>query len=176
MLKTFTALAIALSASALALAATDGTLGNSSSGTAEITLNVSDAPAAQIKVSGLDDIRITHTREQGPGGNSAFDWFCVYMDSAGTYKVEIKADSLADGLTIFPYRFIFRDFTNQNPLIGDVTSDQSVSVSGGGFLQSGVPGCTTGLTARLSILTDDSQLQTPIAAVSTTITITVSPE
>ena len=103
MTRFLSALAALLTLPCAAIAATDGDLSeNSSEATMNINLVVNEAKTIQI--SGFEDIEINwHVTETA--------WLditrkiCVYMEQGGTYDLQIVAEPLTDGSTIYPYYY-----------------------------------------------------------------------
>ena len=178
MLKTFTALAIALSASGLALAATDGTLGDSSSGTAEITINVTETSGAQIQVTGLEDINLTAERNVPYQGSSVFRVTCVYMDQPGEYSIALEATPLTitSGLVIGEYQVAYVELSSQKTVAETVT-DETVTLRLAGIPASNDATCQTGnVSPAVGIDLEPSSPSTQSGIATATITLTVSPE
>jgi len=77
--------AIALGAASFAAAATDGSLGATSTGTAEIDLTIAD----RVQVTGLDDINLGTFG--GSGDMTGATAFCVYRNGTGLYDVTVSS-------------------------------------------------------------------------------------
>lgn len=103
----------------LALAATDGTLGDSSSGSADITFNVTEVPGPKIRVQGLQDVVID--AEIGDILNK-LTFFCVFMDQPGTFAMEVTANPLTSGQDIYPYTASFSNVPG-HVILGSITVD-----------------------------------------------------
>mgnify|MGYP003634057725 CR=1 FL=1 len=93
-LKT-TALITGMIASGTLMAATDGTLGATSTGTLDISVDVEDL----VRISGLSDILLTFDAT-GTGDVVGSSTACVYRNGAGTYSVNATGDGAASAFTI----------------------------------------------------------------------------
>lgn len=176
MLKLLTALAMALGAPTLALAATDGTLGDSSSGIADITLNVIDEPTSEIQITGLQDMAISHAVGDAAPAEQAID-LCVYMDFPGTYSLQIQASPLqSDRAGILPYSIAYRDTVSDTTFSGTATNSALTTIVFGSDLSpSNVLGCANvnaPATLTLGVPTPPSE----DAIATSTIKIVVSPD
>jgi len=92
------------------IAATQGTLGATSTGDLTITLDIANL----VRVSNLNDINLG-TFAGGGGGLAGTDTFCVYRNGAGNYNINMTGDgtanafTLANGANTVPYTV---DFVN----------------------------------------------------------------
>lgn len=176
MLKLLTALAMAIGAPTLALAATDGSLGDSSSGTANITFNVTDAAAPQIQVSGLEDMSLEG--ELGDFLSAAASRFCIYMDQiGGQYSMAVSANPLTSGQDNYPYTAIITDVISSTSTPGVQIGTESATVNATGLTPFyAADECTSdNRAAALVLIMADARPAKAVVA-STTITITVSPD
>ena len=105
------ALASLVAASGTALAATDGTLGATSTGTTDITMQVDDA----VMITGLEDMPLgAYTGTAALTGATAF---CVYRNGTGNYDVTLtSANSTTTAFQavnvdgdVVPYTVIYND-------------------------------------------------------------------
>ena len=90
-----TALVTGMIATSGLMAATDGTLGVTSTGTLEIEVEVEDV----VMISGLSDILISFDNT-GTGDLTGSSTACIYRNGAGTYSVEATGDGTANAFTI----------------------------------------------------------------------------
>lgn len=161
----------------LACAETQGLLGNSSTGSFAVTLNVAAIPStAQIQITGLDDKTFGTT--QGVPPSSSGDRFCVYMSEAGAYNFNVTAEPLSstDFSGNVPYLFNLRDNISNEVKVGSVT-DQNVTISGTGYTPSLVEGCAgETLPVSLGFAFEDTFAFSDAGSASTTITIIVAPD
>lgn len=117
MKRLITALAVSTALTGIAFAATtDGTLGDTSTGTLDVTLTVNAVtPVPQIQITGLDAISFSTDVGSSSPVTSKEDAFCVYMDIAGeTFSIEITTPPLAYSDTSngnATYQASFRDPT-----------------------------------------------------------------
>lgn len=85
---------LATALSTPASAATDGTLGPTSTGTFNISATMSPAPTPNVHVFGLDDFAFTGT--VGENLNAQSDRFCVVRDNGGLVGLTISSSDAAD--------------------------------------------------------------------------------
>ena len=90
-----TALVTGMIATSGLMAATDGTLGTTSTGTLEINVDVEDV----VMISGLSDIPIAFDNT-GTGDLTGSSTACIYRNGAGTYSVNASGDGIASAFTI----------------------------------------------------------------------------
>lgn len=103
------ALASLVAASGSALAATQGTLGATSTGTADITMSVED----RVQVTGLDDMLLG--TYGGSGDLFSEMSFCVYRNGTGLYDLTVSSNNqsgsnefrASDGLNFVVYTVLF---------------------------------------------------------------------
>ncbi|TQV89035.1 hypothetical protein [Aliikangiella coralliicola] len=95
-------------ASTSAMAATQGTLGATSTGDLIISLDIDNL----VRVSNLNDINLGNFNG-GAGDLSGSDTFCVYRNGAGNYNINMSgsgaanAYTLASGANTLPYAVEF---------------------------------------------------------------------
>lgn len=158
----------------LALAQTQGTLGDSSFGSADISFNVIDTTAPLIQVTGLEDLRMD--AEIGDTLTSEGLTLCIYMNQAGaTYTIQIDADPLTSGQDNFPYNISYLntiDGTFENEAVGTDTVSVIEIEQTPSYVQS-CPGSVPPATLTFSL--EDKTPATAIVA-SAAITVTVSAE
>jgi hypothetical protein len=86
------ALAMALAMPSVTMAATDGTLGTTSTGTFDATLTLTAPPASQVQVLGLDNLALPSSVTTGGPigilGTSTF--FCVNRSDAGNVFITVS--------------------------------------------------------------------------------------
>jgi hypothetical protein len=86
--KIVTGLAFAATfAASQAMAASDGTVGTTSTGTADVTLEIQDI----VQISGVDNIGLGAW--SGSGDLTGASEFCVYRSDAGDYKLKLTTGS-----------------------------------------------------------------------------------
>lgn len=161
----------------LATAATDGTLGDTSTGTLTFTLTVTDpAPTGtQIQITGLTDFEFDATVGDAAPADQSID-LCVYMDNSGTYNAQVTATALEDtGSTLYPYTFEYLDTVSSTSIGGTVSTTENVVMEQAALTSSNVLDCTTGVAPATLTLGIPA---VPAAAASATgsITIVVSPD
>ena len=93
-LKT-TALITSVLATSGAIAATQGTVGATSTGTLDISVDVEDL----VRISGLSDILLTFD-VTGTGDIVGSSTACIYRNGAGNYTVNATGDGAANAFTI----------------------------------------------------------------------------
>lgn len=76
-----------------AMAASQGTVGATSTGSTDVTLEIAD----RVQISGVDDIALGAW--SGSGDMTGVSEFCVYRSDAGNYKVTLTASTGAFQLT-----------------------------------------------------------------------------
>ena len=171
-----------ITTSATAFAATDGTLGATSTGTSDVSVNLVAAPEPEIQISDLSDISVPDievgsTQVEAQQGTTP----CVYSPNPLTYSLEISAPSMTGAVSgeTMPYSLGVVGLVNGTP---EITSPEFFS---GTTIQS-----VSGLTASQDLsCTDDTVLSVPLIvdptlagfpstpdAYSATITFTVTPE
>lgn len=94
LLKT-TALVTSIFATSGLMAATDGVVGATSTGTLDISVDVEDL----VRISGLSDILLTFD-VTGTGDIVGSSTACVYRNGAGTYSVNATGSGTANAFTI----------------------------------------------------------------------------
>jgi hypothetical protein len=167
------ALASALVASTGVLAATDGTLGATSSG----ELNVSLAVADRVQITGLDDIALGSY--SGTGSLVGGSTFCVYRNGTGVYDLTVTSLNDDSGT--------FRATDGTDFIAYSVEIDDSVVASNGvlvasGAAQTGLAGngtstsCGGADNASLQVTFDELDLQAaPTGSFADVITLLVEP-
>ena len=155
-------------------AATDGTLGTSSTGVIGVSVELTPEPAL-ISITGLQDVNFDKT----VGGSLKADQTitaCVYMDDVGTYGVEVEATPLTSEGQSYAYNLsIDQNVTGSTPLNLSVTN-ATVEASATGFLPSDIVGCNG--DARLVITFKDvanAAITDPFSATAT-VTLIVMPD
>ena len=160
-----------------AMAATDGTLGTSSTGTVGLTVERVAAPVVNVQITGLEDIDFGTAVGDAPfpdNQNVTISNICVFMDSLGTYAIEVtpgtsvfgdpNSGSIGDWLYGWTY--------------SDTDGNSTTASLGAGFTPSAVAGCSGTPNASLNVAMYSGPAATGLPAqVSTSsITLTVSPE
>lgn len=175
MLKLFTALTIAFSAPTLALAATDGTLGDSSSGTANITFNVTDAITPKIQISGLQDLTLQST-SASLGDIKPSSPVCVYMTEAGSFALTVTAEPLLFGTDVLSGYYVnFTDHTSaERRAFGPVGFNTHTQMMEG-YTPSQTADCANDEFSELEISIRDPDVP-EIGTATAAITLTVAPD
>ena len=95
-----TLLGAAITLPYMAQAATDGTLGATSTGSVGVQLKVLADPVSNISISGLSDIIYPDRTLDILGGSASSTDLCVYADQASTFSIEITSanNPVSDGL------------------------------------------------------------------------------
>jgi hypothetical protein len=169
--------AVSLMFSAPAFAATQGTLGVASSGSARISATLN--PVA--RVSNLNDL--TLPAWNGSGDVAAYDDVCVYTNTAGgKYNVTVTGDGSGNAFTLTDGR---------NTMAYQVTWNTAASATGAKSLSSGraersLTGASTAstdcgagasLNARLAVKVPEATLlATPAGTYTGAVTVTIAPE
>ncbi|MEX2489796.1 MAG: hypothetical protein WD356_09770 [Pseudomonadales bacterium] len=96
-----TSVAVTALFSAQALAATDGSVGTTSSGTSQVSLDVAD----RIQISNVEDIALG--TYGGTGDLNENMSYCVYRNGGGDYELTLTTDQgvfeVADGTDTIPF-------------------------------------------------------------------------
>lgn len=81
-----------------ASAATNGTLGSTSTGSVEISANIQDTAPTEIQITGMEDIDfgILSTGSGSLEVQSNLTGACIYMPSGGTYDLTVDVPLLSD--------------------------------------------------------------------------------
>ncbi|HEY9033719.1 MAG TPA: hypothetical protein VIN71_07275 [Pseudomonadales bacterium] len=170
-----TALGLAFAAALPAIAATDGTLGNPSTGDIAITLTIDDL----VQISRLNDI--TFGAYAGSGNLTATEAFCVYRNGTGLYQVTLTGDSdglggpgtdffVTSGANVLPYTVDYDDGSGALA----VTSATPVTTRQG---HQTLPDCGVADNTSLTVTLLEADLQAAVAgAYAGTLTLVVAPE
>jgi hypothetical protein len=154
-------------------AATDGTLGSTSTGTLSITLGIQDL----VRISGLADMALGNYT--GAGDLNSNEDVCVYRNGpSGQYKVTASASegafALKAGSNAIPYKVYFNDATG-------VSGETLLTYSAISGAQSGANNqsvdCSVGgksSNVHVQLLETDLQAAAP-GAYSGTLILTVEP-
>ena len=157
-------------ASSSVMAATQGTLGTTSTGTLDITLDIDNL----MRVSNLDDINLgTYA---GAGNLTGSDSFCVYRNGAGNYAITMtgsgaaNAFTLANGGNTLPYTVEFVNGGNNAMTTGAALTGQA-----GANTTSDTCGGTDNVSVNVAV--DNADLAAaPAGNYTGTLTIVVAPE
>ena len=125
--------AIALGAASFAAAATAGTLGATSTGTAEIDVVIAD----RVQVTGLDDINLGTFG--GAGDMTGATAFCVYRNGTGLYDMTVSSANesgttfrATDGSNFLSYVVRFDDDADASDGAAIGSSAQETAIAGNG--------------------------------------------
>lgn len=179
MKRLITALAASTALTGIAFAATsDGTLGDTSTGTLDVTLDVTAAtPVSQIQITGLDTV--SFTTEAGNSPTAQTEAFCVYLDQTGvTYTMDVTAPPLAysdSSKGNAPYRAVVKNHQDS------IVSTMNVSNSDGtdsipNLTPSNVVDCGGSSNTNASLEFSFPSAPTVDGDATTTVTIVVSPD
>ena len=147
------ALLLATVFSSLSFAATQGTLGATSSGSVAISITKS----ARARISNLNDLTLA-AWEEGVGAISLTDDMCVYSTRPnGSYRVTASgsgtasAFSLANGANLLPYTVTWN--SGGAGALANTGTALTTTVASAAFLNASTtsPTCTGGDTARLIV-------------------------
>lgn len=155
-----------------AFAATDGTLGDTSTGSLTFTLTINE-PAPQIRISGLEDIVLNTTVGSIPTNSS--NNVCVFMTTPGTFRADITATPLEINGTAVDYSVFFTGPSVDSPSVNAIVSNTTRELSATGFSPSLVQDCTTGPFPAIFV-TGLPEAPTETGTGTATITLTVTPD
>jgi len=167
------ALASLLAAAGTAYSAENGSLGATSSGSLDVSVEVAD----RVQISGLDDIDFG--AYGGTGSLDGNDAFCVYRNGTGAYDVTInsaQADSgdfrLSDGSNFITYSVTFND---DAAITGGTDVSSGDSLAGNGSANSLTCGGANNASLGVSIAEDALQAAAS-GDYTDTITLVVAPQ
>lgn len=174
-----TAVALTLSYDTYAATA-DGTLGATSTGTADVTLTI----AEQFQISDMD--AFAFGAYGGTGDLDANDDICVYHNGDGSYRVTITDDSS----NVTPNSFEVEDATDSTDIAMSVSWNDATGTAGETAATHGTPitpqsGANTsaadcsvgGLSANLHVVLLEADLQAAAAgSYDSEITVLVEPD
>jgi type 1 fimbria pilin len=170
----FIPLAVALAASSIAHAATNGTEGPDSTATVDMSLTVSD-PAPFIQISGLQDFDFV----VAPGEGIQDQYFaCVYVSEPSVnYSLSIGGTDLTDGSNNYIYQISGGSLAGSFAALDYVHGTDPNPITRSGVPPSNTPGCATNefLTVRLTIAAAHTSTRTNGQATAT-VTLTVRPD
>ena len=162
----------AIVTSGTVFAATQGTVGGTSTGDLDITVTVNDA----VRISNLTDIVATFDGTNDVVETSAA---CVYRNGTGNYQITASGDGAGSAFTItdgvaapIPYTVTYDDGSGASAM----TSTVALTGQTGGDGTS--PVCTgTGNNGTIEVtVTAASLLGAPASTYAGTLTLTVAPE
>ena len=174
------ALAFAGLLPASALAATDGTLGDTSTGSIDLTLNVAE-PGPQIQITGFTD-QVVDIELGSTETVTQLQDLCVYMTAPGVYDLSWTAEPLSDGTNSIPYTFSVNDniieggFSNSN---NTISASSAADGSIFGISPSLTPDCTGDapiVRVGVGFSKGPPIRNTPLDNATAEITITVTPQ
>jgi len=169
---------LVISSLRVGFAATQGTLGATSTGTSVVTLTI----PALFRISGIGDLALgTYS---GTGTMTANDDICVYSNSSGNYRVRIT-----DNSEMTANQFAVENAANTGQIAMEVRWNDVIGITGNVAVtyntplasQTGANTQTTdcsvgGLKANLQVnFTQANLLAAPASAYSSTLTITIEP-
>lgn len=168
------AFAMSLVASQSALAATDGTVGATSTGTSNISVNVPDL----IRISGLADLALGSY--SGSGDMSGADDICVYTNKApGNYFVTASGSGAANAFTItngtntIAYNVFFNDTTGTSGEVSLASGVKSAQQTGANTTSASCGGSSS---ANFHVVVPEANIQAaPAGSYSGTLTLVVEP-
>ena len=156
-------------------AATDGTLGTTSTGTSVITVTIPEL----ILITGLADI--SFGTYGGTGDLNGNDDICIYTNkAAGTYGVTATGDGAASAFTItdgsntIAYNVYFNDVSGTTGETQLITNTANTSQTGA---NTSSQNCGGGANANFHVEMLEANLQAaPAGAYSGTLTLVVAPQ
>lgn len=157
----------------VAMAAIDGDLATSSSGQIGVSVDLAAAPKL-IRISGLDDVNFDKTVGDNALGDQTVE-ACVYMDTDGTYSVQVDAEPLVSGADYYPYGLKVTTGGVGADELDLSIADEAVGGSMDGLMPAQSANC--GVELLDFIFEDDgaSVLSKPFSAAAV-VNITVAPE
>lgn len=139
-----------------------------------MSVDLAAAPVL-IRISGLDDVNFDKT----VGDNALTDQTveaCVFMDSSGTYTVEVNAEPLGSGSEHYPYGLrVYNGGLNAGQLDLSIL-DQSVSGSVEGLMASSSETCTDLQFLKFTFEDDGASAVTEPFSAAAVVNITVTPD
>lgn len=159
-------------ASGSVMAATQGTLGTSSTGDLDITLDIQ----ALVQVNNLDDLDLG-SFSGGATDLTGTDTFCVYRNGGGNFDIVMTGDgaasafTLTDGSSTLPYAVDFTNaatttaMTTNTLLAGQANADTTSTTCAGG----------DNMSVTVTVAAGDLSAA-PAGTYGGTLTMTVSPE
>ena len=165
-----TALSAGMMVSATSFAATQGTVGGTSTGDLDIQVTINDA----VRISNLTDVVTTFTGTD----ISAPQTVCVYRNSTGDYNITATGDGgtgtefkIADTGVEIDYAVSWNDGSGASAMTSNtaLTGQQNADTSD--------PNCGGGDTATLTIgVLASDMVAVPTGVYTGTLTLTVAPE
>lgn len=163
---------LALAASVTADAATNGVESMESTGTLQISVNLSAPTVATIKITGLEDV--SFSKEAGdPALTAVSRSACVYMSEAGQFSVHVTAGPLTSGDSYYDYKIELSDGTAEQSIDIEV-SDTEATGQLQGITASTEAGCNGDNPLQLSFY-DEGTLDQSFSATAT-VTLRVVPD
>ena len=166
-------------------AATDGTLGSTSTASMSISLTSIDNPASEIQITGLQDIDFGDVEYSVTPSPITVGSICVYLSTASTYSISLDGNgnspsvgSLHTDLSGGTRLFRYYSFEYTDPDGNIVNTSDTMS----GLRGSASPECSLSETASLTIEPFQSDAgqrlggNTPDRVWTGTMNITVSPD
>ncbi len=155
-------------------AATDGTLGTSSTGEIGVSVSLTPKPT-QIQITGLDDVNF----DKNIGDSLEADQTitaCVYMNDPGTYGVEVEATALTNGSQNYPYSLSLTQSLAGSKRIDLSVTNTTVEASETGFQPDNVLGCNGGDRLLMTFKDVGNSAITDTFSATATVTIIVMPD
>lgn len=159
--------------SAAVFAATQGSLGTTSTGDLIINLDIDSL----VRVNNLNDIDLG-TFSGGAGDLSGADNFCIYRNGAGNFNITMtgsgagSAFTLTDGTNTLPYSV---EFTNSTP--NAMTAGTLLAAQSGAFTANDT--CDSGASDNVSVsvtVANGALASVPAGSYTGTLTMVVAPE
>jgi hypothetical protein len=170
--KVLAVAAIATVAASNAFAATQGTLGATSTGSLNITLTINQL----VQISALDDIALGNYT--GGGNMTGFDDLCVYSN-IGAYRITATGNGtgaafhLIGGAATIPYAVQWAD--EAGAATGDAMTSGTVLTNQTGTITT--PNCNNGNNARVRVTVNSTDLAAaPAQAYTGVLTLLVAPQ
>ena len=169
--------AAALAFPSTSLAATDGTLGATSSGTVGVSMTgIASTTGSQISITGLQDVDFGNAVVGTVPSPKTINNICVFLTSAATYSISFLVNHLdsgpnaallyrsSDGLPAGGYTLRYADNNGNSTTLFN---------GGSGYVGSSTSGCSGGNTASLTVIPSGV---TRAGQMSGIITLTVAPD
>jgi hypothetical protein len=167
------ALAGALVAGTPAFAASQGSVGATSTGTSDVSVTV----GGRVRITRLDDIALTFS---GTGDVVGSDAFCVYRNGTGIYQVTVSSDHASsadefratDGTSFVPYAVKYAEDLSPADGLDTISGQTHTGLTGSGTSVA----CGGGDNASLEVTFNETDLQAlATGTYADTITLVVAP-
>lgn len=156
-------------------AATDGSLGNPSTGSTNISITLPN----QVRITGVADLNLGEF--SGSGNLTSNDDVCIYTnDSGGQYQVTAHGDGAGSAFTVsdpssntIPYEVYWNDSTGTT---GNVELSTNITLGTQSSADTTDENCSGGNTANFQVVVRESELSGQLAATfSGVLTLVIEP-